>query len=206
MQILKESPNTKYLRYRVVTAPYKNGLTKIDVTDNYFDKSDYAFVDLATGEVKSYSDIALKYVIKVLSYAKMSMYDVKPQASYIFYTEPHSNKVIDVEVSEAATASQPSQPKSEVVVATENDVKRLGFDLNEFVLENKELGVSAIDAYYVGMCADISSALIGYKTDQGVFGYYDPDSGYTRHDIPEKSMTYQLKADAEMAWEEANKN
>lgn len=98
---LKESEQRKYCRYEVTTKPYKDGFTKIDVVDNYWDKSDYAFVDLETGEIKSYNDVALNYVINVLKSAGMSMYDVKPKAKYKFYTEPHSSKVIDTELVEA---------------------------------------------------------------------------------------------------------
>lgn len=95
-----ESADAKYFRYSVETHPYKNGFTQVNVVDNYFDHSDYAFVNLDTGEIKSYSDVALNYVMRILKNAGMSMYDVSPQGSYKFYTRPHSSEVIDIELTE----------------------------------------------------------------------------------------------------------
>lgn len=107
---LTESESNLYCRYIVTTSPYKDDFTKIDVVDNYFDKSDYAFVNLSTGEIKSYSDVALSYVLNVLKSANMAMHDVKPRACYKFYTEPHSSKVVDVKLVESKLMKESDQP------------------------------------------------------------------------------------------------
>ena len=194
VKLMKENSNKKYFRYDVKTTPYKDGFTKIDAVDNYFDKHDYAFVNLSTGEMKSYSTVALNYVISILKSAGMSMYDVKPKARYKFYTEPHSSKVIDAELIESKMRTD----SVEIVSATAADIKKhLGYEEEDLSDASGRKLPDVPKTYFLAKQGDKVGSCVGYQLKDGTYGYVDTSWGSARDNISKDKMNFWLRRSLE---------
>ena len=88
-----ENENKPYLHYTLSVSQFKPNVLKLTLVDNYFDKSDYAFVDLETGELYSYNNVAFDFVYKHIL-RTMNVYELKAGDKFNLYTKPHSTEIL----------------------------------------------------------------------------------------------------------------
>jgi hypothetical protein len=85
----------KYAHYTVKVNDYK-GKKQIRVTDNFFDKSDYAFFSV-DGSLTSYSDKAVDFVRCCLTGVEELFKQAVSGSAYIVYTNGVYGKTIGFE-------------------------------------------------------------------------------------------------------------
>lgn len=187
---INENDEPKYLRYVVTTSLYKQDVIKVSVVDNYFDKSDYAFVDMKTGELYSYNSVATNFVFSVVSNANINAYEMKPNEVYKLYTKPHSNEIIKVSknMKEGLTESV------EIVAANADDVKKhLGYDEADIADCTGRKLPDVGKTYYLAYSNNKVGKAIGYKLGEDLYGFIDTELGNCRHNIAKDQMEFWLE-------------
>ena len=90
-----ESERRPYHRYTIKVSKFKDQKLKLDFEDSYFDKSDYMFVDNATGELYSYNDVAFNFCSRIADEVGFHYYEIKDGDEMWYYLDGPHGKLVD---------------------------------------------------------------------------------------------------------------